>query len=240
MPGCPRAVGSIALPASWSRPVVDSVVLPAHAQTTFGAGFFGSEILQITDRGTNPAGSTRSVLDFLVGEAQAGGPLFPGPNSSEAFIEAFLSGESHLILAYTFIGTQEYAAYLEELTPPPECEAAVEDLISLTESSNRLACFSGQINAETLSELEITENCISALPEDATGPQAIIVSSSADAVEIRIENGPEDGSFFMTLVPGGAAPDFSCIDFLELIEDVEDCGINTTSTTDVSTFGGHA
>ena len=46
-------VGATQLPASWSKPVVDAVVLPAHAQTT--GGFFGAGVAQTIVMQPSPA-----------------------------------------------------------------------------------------------------------------------------------------------------------------------------------------
>ena len=42
-------VGATQLPASWSKPVVDAVVLPAHAQTTGGY----ARVLQFPEKSIN-------------------------------------------------------------------------------------------------------------------------------------------------------------------------------------------
>ena len=63
-----------ALPAVWSKPVIDSVILPAHAQTTgpgviVGGGGGGGGV---TGPGPAPSGSPgRDLIDFFVSPAQA-------------------------------------------------------------------------------------------------------------------------------------------------------------------------
>lgn len=63
-------LGLGALPKEWSKPVVDAVFLPAHAQTSVlgASGFTGSFIVE---RGPG-------LLDFLIPNAYAGG-IPPGP-----------------------------------------------------------------------------------------------------------------------------------------------------------------
>lgn len=67
-------VAGAALPAAWSKPVIDSVILPAHAQTTgsgeiVGGGGGGGG----TGPGPAPSGSLgRDLMDFLVNPAEAG------------------------------------------------------------------------------------------------------------------------------------------------------------------------
>lgn len=61
------------LPSHWSKPVVDAVMLPAHAQTSPGSTFYGSQSL--VDVASAPAGGGEilaGVLDALVPRAQAG------------------------------------------------------------------------------------------------------------------------------------------------------------------------
>ena len=56
------------LPESWSRPFVNSVILPAHAQTS-GAAFTALGIAEAIDE--------NEILDLLVPSAQAGGAVAP-------------------------------------------------------------------------------------------------------------------------------------------------------------------
>ncbi len=67
-------VAGTALPAAWTRPVVDSVLLPAHAQTTTTADFFGTGIVQITARDSVESGLIAGLLDDIVAPAEAGNP----------------------------------------------------------------------------------------------------------------------------------------------------------------------
>ncbi len=235
------AVGSVALPASWSRPVVDSVILPAHAQTSFGDGFFGSDFIQVV-QATDPDSAPRSILDAVVGQAHAG---TASVESSEFFIEGFLSGDSHLILAFSAMATSE-ALEEAEIDPPIGCEDEVDAILGALATTRRLVCFSGQVNSETPTELSLSSYCLDDLPSPpfppgppppGAGPRVTIVSSSAEAVDIQLEDGPGGNPFVLTLVPGGTAPDCSCFNWDQLIEDVETC--NVTSMTETSTFDGH-
>jgi hypothetical protein len=93
-------VGATQLPTSWSKPVVDAVVLPAHAQTTggfFGAGVAQTIVMQPSPEDLNPgriAGFLGQTVDGLVGEARANvhmeilWPVFAGPETYEATLDA--------------------------------------------------------------------------------------------------------------------------------------------------------
>ncbi len=60
-------VAGAALPAQWSKPVIDSVMLPAHAQTTTGTVTGGGG-----GGGTGPGPSAgESLLDYFVSPAEA-------------------------------------------------------------------------------------------------------------------------------------------------------------------------
>lgn len=67
-------VAGKSLPESWSRPIVDSVILPAHAQTS-GGPFAGNATT------TTPALGTDSVFaqaaDALIPQARANGIILP-------------------------------------------------------------------------------------------------------------------------------------------------------------------
>jgi hypothetical protein len=57
------AAGAVSLPQQWTRPVVDSVSLPAHAQTT-AQGFFGQG--DLTGIVMNLPDSSRDALQRIV------------------------------------------------------------------------------------------------------------------------------------------------------------------------------
>jgi hypothetical protein len=62
-----------ALPAVWSRPVIDSVLLPAHAQTTGAGAIVGGGGGGGTGPGPAPSRSTGGdLIDFFINPAQAG------------------------------------------------------------------------------------------------------------------------------------------------------------------------
>ncbi len=64
-------VAGAALPAQWSKPVIDSVMLPAHAQTTTGTVTGGGGG---GGTGPGPAPSAgESLLDYFVSPAEAAG-----------------------------------------------------------------------------------------------------------------------------------------------------------------------
>jgi len=66
--------GSVAgamLPSSWSKPVIDTIVMPAHAQPSSGqvtGGGGGGGVAS----GPGPAPAGQSVLDFFISPASAG------------------------------------------------------------------------------------------------------------------------------------------------------------------------
>ena len=79
--GSGAIVAGKSLPESWSRPVVDSVILPGHAQTSPGTTYSGS--LEIPPIGAvDPSQETllASIINFVVPTASAGngngGPVF--------------------------------------------------------------------------------------------------------------------------------------------------------------------
>lgn len=63
--GSGAIVAGTSLPDSWSRPVVDSVMLPAHAQTSNNGPFAGTATTQ------------NSALDLLISQAHAVEENFP-------------------------------------------------------------------------------------------------------------------------------------------------------------------
>lgn len=66
-------VAGAALPAVWSKPVIDSVVLPVHAQTTGVGVIVGGGGGGGTGPGPAPLGSMgRDLIDFFVNPAEAG------------------------------------------------------------------------------------------------------------------------------------------------------------------------
>jgi hypothetical protein len=89
--GSGAIVAGKSLPESWSRPVVDSVLLPAHAQTsaTIFSGFGilgGSAPFALTENNT----LTASITDSLLPEAMAGN----GGNQAGYFACAIINGTS--------------------------------------------------------------------------------------------------------------------------------------------------
>jgi hypothetical protein len=77
-----------ALPAVWSKPVIDSVILPAHAQTTGPGVIVGGGGGGGTGPGPAPSGSPgRDLIDFFVSPAQAGEDLDVEPCFVDCFPE---------------------------------------------------------------------------------------------------------------------------------------------------------
>ena len=82
------------LPESWSRPVVDSVLLPAHAQTSpTSRTFFGpATVVSIGSRDRNDSTLFADIYRMLVNDAYADGP--PPPGQSNGTILAIENGDS--------------------------------------------------------------------------------------------------------------------------------------------------
>ncbi len=83
------AAGVASLPGTWTRPVVDSVSLPAHAVTT-GPGLFGSISAPGNVMVPDPVQDgfvDAALLSQLIGAAQAGEPTQVG-GSIEAFTQS--------------------------------------------------------------------------------------------------------------------------------------------------------
>lgn len=68
------AVAVKTLPEQWTKPVVDAVMLPAHAQATAGRFQGGGSATLTTPPGPAPGASQR-LLDFLVPAAHAGSKI---------------------------------------------------------------------------------------------------------------------------------------------------------------------
>ena len=71
--GSGAVIAGKTLPESWSRPVIDSVMLPAHAQTSLR-----SFTNRLTGAAIEPDSQFARVLGGLVNEAHAG-PGMPPP-----------------------------------------------------------------------------------------------------------------------------------------------------------------
>lgn len=64
--------GSQALSSEWTRPLVESVVLPAHAQTSDTASTYDSGLVGVGLLSTHPWYAKSNLLDSLISPAQAG------------------------------------------------------------------------------------------------------------------------------------------------------------------------
>jgi len=97
--GSGAIVAGKSLPDSWSRPVVDFVMLPAHAQTSPGlpASFFGASVTPVVVASLE---DQSSPFDSLVPTAHAGA----GPSPERRFaVQALL------------VGTDSYAVSINNL-----------------------------------------------------------------------------------------------------------------------------
>lgn len=91
--------GARFMPGEWSKPVVESVVLPAHAQATPGdeptVQAFTGTVAVVTVGGLTGIGS--AIMDFVIPRAEAGKQLNPCPTSlpSEICIELELDEDGN-------------------------------------------------------------------------------------------------------------------------------------------------
>lgn len=83
--GTGALVAGKSLPDQWSRPLVESVVLPAHAETSL-AGVGGGLMLSLE----NGVSADEFIFDSLIPSANAGG--MPMPSDSMATAECCCSG----------------------------------------------------------------------------------------------------------------------------------------------------
>lgn len=139
-------VAGAALPAAWSKPVIDSVILPAHAQTTgVGAQTAGPGVIVGggggggTGPGPAPSGSMgRDLIDFFVNPAEAGTncelecePEDTMPELFEYCVEIEVSHDGTQVTAVTVSKycLSDYYSY---------CEGGLRDItagsVSLTEN----------------------------------------------------------------------------------------------------------
>ena len=133
------AVGGIAgaaLPTQWSRPVVDSVMLPAHAQTSddtvFGGGGAG-----LPGPGPAPADSIgEEILDFFTPRAEAGATTY--------CIEISIARDNKVITGVT-VTKLCYEACTVETTKDGKYE-----MITPTALSGSGTNWSGQVNGREL------------------------------------------------------------------------------------------
>ncbi len=64
------SVTAVMTAGSWSKPVIDAVMLPAHAQTSVASLVLGGNI-DLTPVASNVAPKTNDILDFFIGSAHA-------------------------------------------------------------------------------------------------------------------------------------------------------------------------
>lgn len=81
-------VAGAATSGKWSKPLVDAVVLPAHAQTSAMVMLVGN--VNVSPLSNVPQQNADSVLDFFIGSAYANG----GPNLSGACMTMAVDGAS--------------------------------------------------------------------------------------------------------------------------------------------------
>lgn len=74
--------GSQALSSEWTRPLVESVVLPAHAQTSNTASTYDSGLVGVGLLSNQPWYAKTNLLDSLISPAQAGGDYYRGVRDS--------------------------------------------------------------------------------------------------------------------------------------------------------------
>ena len=85
--------GSHFLPGSWVKPVIEKVVLPAHAQTSAATEYFGTRLTQTMAQGVDNDHSSpwyARFMDMIISDARAQGP---GPMHSVDF-HVVVSGQT--------------------------------------------------------------------------------------------------------------------------------------------------
>lgn len=87
------------LPAQWAKPVVETVVLPAHAATS-GAQFGGAQASAFGAPVVDKGDQSRSILDYFVEEAVA------APDTCEGFGPGSLPGSGTPVCIVDAGGTQ--------------------------------------------------------------------------------------------------------------------------------------
>ncbi len=210
-------VGATQLPASWSKPVVDAVVLPAHAQTT--GGFFGSGSTLIATRVPGDsapravADIARYALDSLVSEAQAIShnpllwPVLAAPTNYMANLDP--SGNLTIRLeslapVRMLLGAQRddpLLGFIAEAHAGEEVQ--LPQMMWVSEEAPQ-GCYAGLIDTGDFRPL-------SGVSCEAFGPaSARIVSRSPDQVdgEVRLDNF-SGLTFDFSVFPGGAEIDCS-------------------------------
>jgi len=104
------------LPDQWARPVVDSVMLPSHAQTSFSAFgpfvSFGPFVMNQPSVQLAEQGFSEELLEFFTPAAQA---AVPEPTS--VTLSSNASGNSYLC-AIANVTTEMISIQIQNTTPP--------------------------------------------------------------------------------------------------------------------------
>ncbi|MFW2440424.1 MAG: hypothetical protein ACN4GR_13770 [Arenicellales bacterium] len=178
--GSGAVIAGKSLPESWTRPVVDSVMLPAHAQTSpaLPVSFFGASVIPATLASLD---NQSSPFDSLVPTAHAQGG--PGPNRRFA-VQALLQG------------VDSYAVSINNL--------------AATIQGGGDVVRSGTLNIDgTPSTLTVTDNpCPVAGARDFTNSYIRSVGDTEIDVVITNVNGTEIS--LVVPVGGGSMPPLQC------------------------------
>jgi hypothetical protein len=185
MAGSGAIVAGKSLPESWSRPVVDSVMLPAHALTSGITIYSDTGLVGVFVSFNEPLkqdGLFADIAESLIPVANAG----EGPGNDGFYACAMVNGETASVAVAGLGG---------EGASPNETQMIRRGTLNLNGSE-------GTITAES-SDGDISECLGETIPDQDTRP-ARIVPESVSATEIAIEimsRGPNNNAIVQITVP---------------------------------------
>lgn len=174
-------VGAHALPEKWTRPVVDAVSLPAHAQTSSEGGFFGQDMSTVEgmmgggiDLHQFPithlaATNGASWLDYLISPAAA-------TEDAVLFLEASISEKGDCRFSFRVQGTLPDSCLEGEKEDEPE---PIDFTLCWRGSFDKVA--KGQ-------EAVLSINC----PEEIIAEEILAKIVNLDADMLELATGPGD------------------------------------------------
>ena len=123
--GSGAIVAGKSLPENWKKPVVDSVLLPAHAQTSPGRSFFSVDFPRVQTTLCLSAVEGSASLTGNIGGAAITIPNIPVPGS----ISGDVSGTNYTITGTSQLLSVPYALYAKtsgSSIPGPQGPAGVD------------------------------------------------------------------------------------------------------------------
>ncbi len=231
------------IPATWSRPVIDAVALPAHAQTTGavlsgGGSFVANEVTPGGEQVASAAAVARRVLDMLVEQSLAAddGPPIVGVSTEIFGYCQSLGSGSYLVQVLLRVGNPIWLgessdlkivdglvnqALAGDLEIMPDCYAAVlyERTVAVAEVSP------GVFRSAVLTEPNPKDSC-------GVPPGIFPLSPLGMLLEVNDSSAPTAGTLFLgppddigagdsiALAPGGNPLFADCLgDECELVSD---------------------